>query len=358
MLVLPPLVEIATPVAIVLFSLLLGVVFERVVLARLRVLVDSTKWAGDEVFIRAVKGVVVMAFLVAGLYAALLASQVSPLFFLVARKTLMAVFILLATVVVGRVAVGFIELYASTIPGIQPSTSIFTHIARLLIFVLGVLMILQTLGVSITPILTALGVGGLGVALALQDTLANLFAGLHLIASRQIRVGDYVQLDSGDAGYVDDITWRNTTIKGLPGNMVVVPNAKMASSVLTNFNQPEKQMSVIIQVGVGYGSDLDHVERVTIEVAKGVMSLVAGGMPDFEPFIRYHTFGDSSINFSVILRVREFVDQYMIKHEFIKQLHQRFQQENIEIPFPIRTVIMKDGAGTETVAGSATRPPE
>ena len=80
------------------------------------------------------------------------------------------------------------------------------------------------------------------------------------------------------------------------------------------------------------------MERVVTEVGRSVMQEVTGAVPEFEPFIRYHTFGDSSINFTVILRAREFVDQYGIKHEFIKRLHARFDQEGIVIPFPIRTI--------------------
>jgi small-conductance mechanosensitive channel len=89
---------------------------------------------------------------------------------------------------------------------------------------------------------------------------------------------------------------------------------------------------------------LKKVEQITIEVAREVLRAVEGGVREFEPFIRYHTFGDSSIGFSVILRGREFTDQFLIKHEFIKRLHERYQREEIEIPFPIRTIqIKKEG---------------
>jgi small-conductance mechanosensitive channel len=79
-----------------------------------------------------------------------------------------------------------------------------------------------------------------------------------------------------------------------------------------------------------------------MDVGHEVMRDVAGGVPEFEPFIRYHTFGDSSIDFTVILRAKEFVDQYLIKHEFIKRLHARFNHEGIVIPFPIRTIVRRD----------------
>jgi small-conductance mechanosensitive channel len=137
------------------------------------------------------------------------------------------------------------------------------------------------------------------------------------------------------------ITRRNTTIKTLPNNLIVVPNSKLAAAIVTNYYQPEKEMAVLVQVGVSYDSDLKKVEKATIEVAREVMKEVPGGVPEFEPFIRYHTFADFSINFTVILRGKEFVDQHLIKHEFVKRLHERYAKEDIEIPFPIRTIHMR-----------------
>jgi small-conductance mechanosensitive channel len=212
-----------------------------------------------------------------------------------------------------------------------------------LIFLMGALIILQTLNISITPILTALGVGGLAVALALQDTLSNLFSGLQIIASRQVRPGDYVKLESGEEGYVIDITWRNTAIRALPNNMVIVPNSKLASTLVTNYYQPEKEMAVLVEVGVGYQSELKKVEQTTIEVAREVMHEVKGGVREFEPFIRYHSFGDSSINFTVILRGCEFTDQFLIKHEFIKRLHERFSDGSHRNPFPHQNDSAQEG---------------
>ncbi|MFZ1946902.1 MAG: mechanosensitive ion channel family protein, partial [bacterium] len=228
--------------------------------------------------------------------------------------------------------------YGERVSAGLPVTSLTQHISRLVIFAVGLLVILNTLGITITPILATLGVGGLAVALALQDTLANLFAGLHIVVAKQVRVGDYVKLDSGDAGYVTDINWRTTKIRMLANNVVLVPNDKIAKAIVTNFHLPEDEMSVLVGVGVHYSSDLRKVERVACEVGRDVMREVPGGVPEFEPFIRYHTFGDSSIDFNVILRVKEFTDQHIVRHEFIMRLHERFAREGIVIPFPIRAL--------------------
>jgi small-conductance mechanosensitive channel len=127
----------------------------------------------------------------------------------------------------------------------------------------------------------------------------------------------------------------------LPNNTVIIPNSKLANSIITNYYMPEREMSTLVQVGVSYDSDLEKVEKVTIEVAKEVLAKISGGTKTFEPFIRYHTFSDFSINFTVILRVNEFVGKYLVTHEFVKALHKRYKEEGIVIPYPIRTVYME-----------------
>jgi len=328
------------PLALVAGGFLAGRIFEAIILARLKKFIARTKWQGSSVIVSSLRGLTTVWFVLLSVHIAIPYVKVAPHIIITVQKILTVAVVLSATVALARIAAGLAGLYSKK-AGAVLSASMFTNLAKIVVFLVGILIILQSLGISITPILTALGVGGLAVALALQDTLSNLFAGLHVIASRQIRIGDYVKLDTGEEGYVHDITWRNTAIKTLPNNIVVVPNSKLASAIVTNYYLPQKEIAVSVQVGVSYDSDLEKVERVTIEVAKEVMKEISGGVPEFQPLIRYHTFADSSVNFTVALRAKEFVDQYLIKHEFVKRLHSRYQKEGIVIPFPIRTLYMQ-----------------
>jgi small-conductance mechanosensitive channel len=252
---------------------------------------------------------------------------------------LLGVTVLVVALAIARLAGDVVRSVTMARSGVASSATIFVNVTRVVIVAIGLLVVLQSLGISVTPMLTALGVGGLAVALALQGTLANVFAGIQILASKKVQPGDFVRLDSGENGSVVDINWRNTTIQQLAGNIIIVPNSRLGDTILTNFHQPATEMSVLVQVGVAYSSDLEHVERVTVEVGSDVMTTVEGGVPSHEPFIRYHTFADSSINFSVILRTAEYTGQYRVVHEFIKRLHRRYRDEGIEIPFPIRTVV-------------------
>ncbi|HVO67069.1 MAG TPA: mechanosensitive ion channel family protein [Syntrophales bacterium] len=330
------------PMIIVVAGFLIGIIFEKIVLREIRKLSSKTKWESNEIFIKALHGTTTVLFLVAGVYLALESIELSPDLLSIIHKVLLVFVIFFVTLVLSRIAVGFVTLYSKRAGGAFISTSMFTNITRILVLIIGILIILQYLGISIAPILTALGVGGLAVALALQDTLSNLFAGIHVIASGKLKPGHYLRLSSGEEGYVTDITWRYTTIRSLQNNTIIVPNSKLASAIVTNFNIPDQKILISIEAGVSYDSDLEKVERVTIEVAEEVMKDIRVGVPGFEHVVTYKKFGESSVNFDVHLHVKEFVDQYAIKHEFIKRLHKRYREEGIQIPFPVRTVYMKE----------------
>jgi small-conductance mechanosensitive channel len=256
---------------------------------------------------------------------------------------LILLFVLAGYLFVDQLMIEILRRYSKKVEFLASSAGVMKTLYRVIILGFVFLIILDRLKITITPFLASLGIGGLVVALALQDTLANFFSGVYIFFDKPIRIGDYVMLESGQEGYVTHIGWRSTRIRMLPNNIVIVPNVKLVGSQITNFYLPETEMAVLVQVGVSYQSDLEKVEKVTIEVAKGVLQGVEGGVKEFEPFIRYHTFSDFSINFTVILRAEEYVSKYLITHEFIKRLHKRYQQEGIEIPFPIRTIYMKNG---------------
>jgi len=257
-------------------------------------------------------------------------------------KIILILFILSVTLLSDKTINGFISESFKKITNTDGSVSLFFTISKLIIYTIGSLLVFHVLGISIAPILTALGVGGLAVSLALQDTLSNLFSGIHILFSKQIRVGDYIKLDSGEEGYVVDINWRDLTIRQIQNNIVIVPNKNMVSAKVINFYLPRTETTVIIPVGVSYDSDLEKVEEITIQVAKEVMEQVNGGVPDFDPLIRFNNFGDSSIDFSVILRVKEYTNKYLIKHEFIKKLHKRYKIDHIDIPYPISSIYLKN----------------
>jgi small-conductance mechanosensitive channel len=242
---------------------------------------------------------------------------------------------------VDRLMIEVLRRYGKKLEIIAPSEGMVKAIYRSILLIFVFLIILDSLKITITPFIASLGIGGVVVGLAMQDTLSNFFSWAYIVSNKPIRIGDYIQVEAGKEGYVERIGWRNVRIRMLSNNTLIVPNNKLVSSLVTNFHLPESELAVLVNVGVAYPSDLDKVERVTIEVAKEVLQGTEGAVNEFQPFIRYNALAESSINFTVVLRAKEYAVQYLIVHEFIKRLHQRYRLEGIEIPFATRTVYIK-----------------
>lgn len=323
---------------ILLVAVVLGLLVERLLATRLHALAKRTAVEWDDILAESLKGLLVLWFFLVGLAVVLKLVPLRPELLRVGQRTVGVLGIVSAVIFFTRLARKAIYVYVDRI--VEVPTSIFKNFAAAVIYLLGFLIVLDYLGVSITPLITALGVGGLAVALALQDTLSNLFSGLNVLMTRKIRPGDYVRLDTGQEGVVTDITWRNTTIRALENNLVIVPNSKLGAAIVTNTHLPEKEMGLYLPVTVAYDNDLALVERVTLEVAREVLSSPDRAVPGFEPLVRYSGFGELGVQFWVILRVREFREQYPVKHAFFRRLHERFREEKVKFAIPARVVAL------------------
>ena len=332
------------PGCILAAALTVGIMVNRMIKRRImqHLTIEEATW--QYIFINAMQGVPISLCLVVGLYWIVNTIDIIGPLVRIFSYILFTVIILTITRVIARTISGVVDMQIERSQQSMPKTTLLNAILNGIIYAMGILVVLQYYGISIAPILTALGVGGMAVALALQETLANIFSGLHLILSKQLRLGDYIRLSSGEEGRVTDITWRFTTIVPVgDGNMVVIPNQKIASSIITNYSMPRHDIVIKIPVGVAYDSDLQKVEDVTLDVARQVLTALNEKLDDNrQPTVRFYNFGDSSIDFNVLLHSARFDDQFRLKHEFIKALTARFRQEGIEIPFPIRTVIKQN----------------
>ncbi len=188
-----------------------------------------------------------------------------------------------------------------------------------------------------------LGVGGLAVALALQDTLGNLFGGFYITIAGQVRLGDYIRLNgTGEEGYVADISWRSTTIRTLMNSMVIVPNSKLSQAIVTNFMLPEKSMGISIGVGVSYDADPDRVEQALMEIGQAATKEIDGMLPNGEVSVRLIPgFGDSALQFQLNVKISEFSRQYVVQHELRKRILKRLREEKIEMPYPTQTLLLR-----------------
>ncbi len=330
--------EFGEPLLIIIGAMFLGWLFKKFIYGYLQKLAKRTTFRLDDLLLESVARQIIIWLGLAAIYYITKTTEYLVPYSLNIIKIIVITLILTITFAISKFLIGMIDVWSTNQGRSLPSTKIFVNLIRAIILTIGFLIALDFIGVSIAPMLTTLGVGGIAIALALKDTLSDVFAGLHILLSKKVKTGDFIELESGQTGNVTNITWRNTTILERTNNVFNVPNSRLSNAIIKNFDAVDKTFSARIPVGVAYESDLDHVEKVTIEVAKEIVSEIKGHDPNFTPFIRYSDFGDSSINFKVFFKVLDYGAQYPIIHNFIKRLLVRYNKEGINIPFPIRTL--------------------
>ncbi len=297
-----------------------------------------TKTDIDDVILKIITKPLCIFIMFAGLYFALKSLSVLAPYFTRLDAIFFVGTVLLLSLIISQILGVLLSRWLKVQKKYEKMPKLIGNMVAIVIYLMAFLMILNQFGIKITPLIAAFGLGGLAIGLALQNTLSNFFAGLHIITDRPINFGDFIEIEGGLSGFVEDIGWRSTRVRTLPNTLVIIPNSKLAESVITNYSLPVLEMSTVIQCGVAYGSDLEKVEKVTIEVAKQIQETVAGAVETFQPLVRYHTFGDSNINFSIILRVEEPAAKYIVTHEFIKALKKRYDKEGVEISWPVRKI--------------------
>jgi small-conductance mechanosensitive channel len=319
-------------------AIALGLLSKSVFVRKMAQLSQRTETELDDLLVEAVKRHIPFWFVLGGLVLAVRGSPLDPKHHAMVDQVAKVLLILSLSFVAANFLTGFTERATQRAGATFISTSLTRNVLRSVILIVGGLMVLKSMGVAIEPLLTALGVGSLAVALALQPTLSNLFAGLHITLAKAVRVGDFVELENGTQGFVLDIGWRATKLRQGVNNLVIVPNARLVEMVSKNHSMPEPEQNITVSVGVAYDSDLEQVERVALAVAREVQTSVPQAVKTFEPQVLFHTFGPSSIDFNVVLRVGALPDRGALVHAFVKRLKARFEREGIEIPFPQQVV--------------------
>jgi small-conductance mechanosensitive channel len=341
--------ELIWPLIVLAGTFLIGLLVRRLVLRGLRAWTARTGSRPMTILADALRGPMLIWAVIVGAHLAIQASTLPEKVTETGSKALMVLWIVSLTIMGMRLAGNLVRNYGEQVPGALPVTTLSETLVELSVAIVGILLILSALDFRITPILTALGVGGLAVALALQDTLSNLFSGFYVAVARQIRLSDYIRLNTGEEGYVADIGWRSTTLRSLNNNMIIVPNAKLAQAIVTNFHLPEKRMSASVQVSVSYDADPDHVERVLLEVARRAVAEVPGMAPEPAPSVSFDPgFGEWSLGFTLGFQVAEFASQFGVRTELRKRILRRFREEGIVMPYPARKLYLEQSRVRES----------
>ncbi len=330
---------VAVPLALFLGTFLLGLLARRVLFHLIRSWARNTESKLDVLLIDTLRRPMVLWITILGLHVATQNSEIPQHYLHYIPKTLTVLWGLSLTIALSHFAGNMIRFYGNTGRGVKTVTSLSQKLLQLSIMLVGVMWLLKVVfDVSLTPILTTLGVGGLAVALALQDTLSNLFAGFYVSVSGLIRIGDYIRLNSGEEGYITDINWRCTTLRTRLNNVVVIPNNKLGQATFTNYFLPDGRMVASILCGVSGDSDIDQVEKLLLEEAIAGAGEISSVMTEPPPSVRFNPGPwENALIFQVLFSVTQFADMPLARSEVRKRIYKRLRKEGIVVSFPIDT---------------------
>ena len=215
---------------------------------------------------------------------------------------------------------------------------VFHRFSRIFISIVGILFILPVFGIQIGPLLTSLGIAGIAIAFALQNTLGNIFGGMSIILDKSVRVGDKIKLDNDTMGTVVDVGLRSTKIKTWDNEIITIPNGKLADSRILNFIQPDPSVRINIEFGVEYGSDATKVRKIVLET----ISKIPGVIKDPAPKVLMKEMGDFALKFNALFFVNNFDIKFDTKALATEEIYNSLRKSGINIPFPTRTVYLKE----------------
>jgi Small-conductance mechanosensitive channel len=320
---------------------ILGYLLKKIAYRYLVFISQKTKWAWDEVLLGSVGKIYYFWLFLLASHISLVFLPITDKYFALINKILLIFFILSLCLFLSRLIVNLIEIYLHQKTDLAPKVTLFEIIVKVIVFFIGFILILNILNINILPFITTLGIAGLAIGLALRDTLENFFAGIHLVLAKQIRPGDFIRLENGLEGVVEDITWRTTVIKQLQNNVIIIPNSKLAQSIIVNYHQPENNQTLIIPLTISYKHNLKEVEELILAFMNRFIKEHPLANKDFAPAVRYSGFGDSGINLNLLIQVKEPTDRFKLIHDFIMELDDYLKKHGIEIPYPIRKVYLK-----------------
>lgn len=332
--------QLIVPLVLLAVTVAAGLIVRSLLFRAVRAWAAGTEGNLGDIIIESLP--IVLWSLILGLHLATQNSEIPRVYLRYIPKTLAVLWIVSLTVATSRLAGRVVGFYGGRVTGAQSATSITRRLAQLAVVAFGLAWLLHLFDLNLTPILTTLGVGGLAVALALQDTLSNLFAGFYVSISGLVHIGDYIKLNTGEEGFITDINWRCTMMRGTSNNLVIVPNNKLGQAIYTNYNLPDRRIGMAVSIHVGYDSNVDRVQEILLQEVTAAIPEVKSLVADPAPYVLFNPGpGESALVFQVNFTVDDFGQQGAVQSELRKRIFKRLKAEGITMPYPTRRILLE-----------------
>jgi len=306
----------------------------------LRPLAKKTKTKIDDLIIKSISSIIFYIIIALGLKIGLQSFEFETEIYNSIIETLL---IVLICILIFKIIHNFAKHWMTEWASKTESTAddrlipLVEKILKTIVVILAVIFIFSAWNINISPLLATAGIAGLAVGLAVKDSLANILGGLQLVLDKTFKVGDKVQLESGELGVILDIGLRSTKLKTYDNEVIYIPNGILANAKVKNYTQPDLSIRVNVHFGVVYGSDTEKVRMVVLETIKKIDTV----LEDPNPLVQFLKMSDFSLDFVARAWVREYKNAYSTQIKMTDEIYKALNRANIDIPFPTRTIYTK-----------------
>jgi MscS family membrane protein len=306
----------------------------------LRPLTRKTKTKADDLIIKSVRSFIFYLILLIGIKISIQTFELTSEVFHHALDSILVILLCVFVIrIIDTLSKGWLQEWASKTDSTADDRIIplLEKILKVTVIILGVIFIFSAWEVNISPLLATAGIAGIAISFAVKDTLTNMIGGLQLVLDKTFKVGDKVELESGEMGVIQDIGLRSTKLKTYDNETIYIPNGYLANAKIKNFTQPDSSCRVNVNFGVVYGSNTEKVRQVVLDAVKEIEIVVTE--PD--PVVQFLEMSDYSLNFVARVWVAKWEDAYNTKLLVTDQIYRALNQAGIGIPFPTHTVYTK-----------------
>lgn len=325
---------------IIVISVVIAVLAKLIVRNVLKPLVKKTKTKVDDLIVKSLSSIIFYIVIILGFKFGFQQFEFEVALY---NNLVDSLFIIVVSVLILRIISNFSKHWLKEWASKTKSTAddrlipLIAKILNTVVLILAFIFVFDVWNINIGPLLTTAGIAGLALGFAVRDSLANIMGGVQLVLDKTFKVGDKVELESGEMGVVQDIGLRSTKLKTYDNEVIYIPNGSLANAKVKNFTVPDLSIRVNVNFGVVYGADPQKVQQVVTEAVKKIDAVI----DEPKPIVQFLKMSDFSLDFVARAWVANYAEAYDTQIKMTEVIYDALNKAKIGIPFPTRTVYTK-----------------
>jgi len=328
---------------VLVITLIISFLAKLIVKKLLKPLAEKTKTKLDDLVLKSLSSIIFYIIFIIGFRIGLQYFELKPAISNILNSLIVSFLVIIISVFFIKIINNFSQQWAKEWKFKTKTTTderiipLLKRILKAVVIILAVFFVFDAWKINISPLLATAGIAGIAISFAVRDSLSNILGGLQLVLDKTFKVGDKVEIESGETGVILDVGLRSTKLKTYDNEVIHIPNGSMANAKIKNFTQPDFSIRVNVNFGVEYGSDSEKVRQVVLETIKKIDTV----LKEPQPVVLFLNMSDFSLDFVARAWVKSYTEAYSTKLKMTDEIYRALNKANIGIPFPTHTVYTK-----------------